>query len=268
MAPLSLLYHDVVESGGSSSSGLNIPGAAQYKLECSAFERHLAAIARAPRSRPVTLTDLTQLDAGTRPILLTFDDGGVSAYERTADMLEARGWRGHFFVITDCIGSPGFLDARQIRALRRRGHVIGSHSCSHPVPITACAPAQLEHEWRESIRVLAEILGEPVDTASVPGGYYSRRVAEAAAAAGIRALFSSEPTTRVAEVSGCRILGRYMVRRGDAPELAGALAAGALAPRLRQALSWNLKKAAKAALGKHWLEIRRRLLDRRARRAD
>jgi hypothetical protein len=36
-----------------------------------------------------------------------------------------------------------------------------------------------------------------MDTASVPGGYYSDRVAETAAAAGIRILFNSEPTTKV-----------------------------------------------------------------------
>ena len=47
-------------------------------------------------------------------------------------MLERYGWPGYFFVATDWIGRPGFLNAAQFRELDSRGHVIGSHSCSYP----------------------------------------------------------------------------------------------------------------------------------------
>src|SRR2546421_11759443 len=129
-------------------------------------------------------------------------------------MLERHGLRGHFFVVTDFIGTAPFLNADQIRELRGRGHVVGSHSCSHPERISACGREQLVEEWRRSCAVLSDILGEAVTTASVPGGFYSKAVAEAAAEAGVRLLYTSEPTTRTWTVAGCEVRGRYSVVRG------------------------------------------------------
>jgi peptidoglycan/xylan/chitin deacetylase (PgdA/CDA1 family) len=194
--------------------------------------------------------------------MLTFDDGGVSALEPTADLLEEHSWRGLFFVTTERIGTPTFLSADAVRELHRRGHVIGSHSCSHPERMSCCGPEQLLDEWRRSRDELEEILGEPVCRASVPGGYYSRAVAEAAAAAGYTLLFNSEPTTGVVSVGGCRVVGRYTVYRGTSARAAARLLTGRLA-RWRQALLWNAKKVAKALGGRACLALRRGLLARR-----
>ena len=60
--------------------------------------------------------------------------------------------------------------------------------------MAALTRAELDREWRQSIARLSAVLGDPVKVASVPGGYYSREVGESAAAAGIEALFTSEPT--------------------------------------------------------------------------
>ena len=73
----------------------------------------------------------------------TFDDGGVSYYTVVADRLEAQGWRGHCFVSTDFIGQRGFLTAAQIRELDARGHVIGSHSASHPARFSTLTAASM-----------------------------------------------------------------------------------------------------------------------------
>src|SRR5262249_51253399 len=143
------------------------------------------------------------------PFFITFDDGGVSAYDEVATLLDKRRWPGHFLITTDCIGRAGFLSKEQIRGLRKRGHVIGSHSCSHPSRMSECSWQQLIVEWHSSVAILSDILGEAVVVASVPGGYYSRAVAEAAARAGVRALFTSEPVIRHQQVDGCYVLGRY-----------------------------------------------------------
>src|SRR5207237_9514197 len=110
--------------------------------------------------------------------------------------------------------------------LRRRGHVIGSHSCSHPARISHCTDLDLAREWCESVRVLTDVIGEPVTAGSVPGGFHSHRVARAAAAAGIRYLFTSEPTASVRMVDRCAILGRYYLRRGMQPATSAAFAQG------------------------------------------
>ena len=98
--------------------------------------------------------------AGAPPVFLTFDDGGVSCHAPIGGMLEQFGWRGHFFITTSRIGTPGFLSEAQVRDLHRRGHVIGSHSHTHPTRMAALAPDRMESEWRQSLAHLAEILGE------------------------------------------------------------------------------------------------------------
>jgi hypothetical protein len=110
----------------------------------------------------------------------------------------------------------------------------------------------LAAEWKDSVAVLSEILGEPVRSASVPGGFYAPRVAEAAAAAGIRVLFTSEPTTHVTEVAGCLILGRYTVYRGLSAQYAGDLAAGSRVALIQQQLLWGVKKVLKTAAAPLW----------------
>ena len=253
---ISIMYHDVID-GDVASSGFTGAAADIYKLDRREFAWHLDSI-----RRPADV--LGRDDRSRRPLFLTFDDGGVSAHTHIAPMLEERGWRGHFFVTTDRIGQPGFLDASQIRKLSERGHVIGSHSCSHPSRISACSPSELRHEWADSVAALASILNREVTVASVPGGFYAPAVGRAADEAGIRVLFTSEPTTRVGRIGDCLLLGRYGIWRGMPPSTSGAIAAGALAPRLRQAAWWSIKKAAKSLPGDPYAKLRRTLLGRRA----
>ncbi len=255
------MYHDVVAAGAQQTSGFTGVAADVYKLDVARFREHLDAIARVTDG-PVGLASDPLAWNRTRPVFLTFDDGGVSAYTVIAAELERRGWRGHFFVSTDYIGRPGFLTAGQIRALRARGHEIGSHTCSHPRKISRCAWEDILREWSESVRILSRLIGAPVTAASVPGGFYSARVARGAAAAGIRVLFNSEPTSRVRHVHGCAVLGRCFVQRHTDAATAAAFAGASLAPRLRQAFLWKAKRLAKAAGGEAWFNFRQRALAR------
>ncbi len=256
-----LMYHDVVADGAPHTSGFRGPAADLYKLDLTRFREHLDAITRVAGDA-VALASDPRASNMPRPVFLTFDDGGGSAYTVIAAELERRGWRGHFFVSTDYIARPGFLTAGQIRALRARGHVIGSHTCSHPRKISRCTWEDILREWNDSVRILSRLLGAPVTIASVPGGFYSRQVARAAAAAGIRILFTSEPTSRLRHVHGCTVLGRCFVQRDTPAATAAAFAGASLAPRLRQALLWKAKKLAKAAGGEAWFNFRQWALSR------
>src|SRR5205807_6568944 len=119
---------------------------------------------------------------------------------------------------------------------------------------------QLSEEWETSVQVLSHLIEEPVTIASVPGGYYSEKVAEAASASGIKALFTSEPTIHCNYVNGCLVLGRYTVLRGMAPEISAGLASGKIAPRLKQVLLWNIKKIAKTLGGRSYCKLRKYML--------
>jgi peptidoglycan/xylan/chitin deacetylase (PgdA/CDA1 family) len=250
--PVVLLYHDVVDRGDDPSG---FPGAVaeRYKLTPAQFKQHLDALAASGARPSLTLPEPGEGGDTVAPLVLTFDDGGTSMHTHVADELESRGWRGVFFITTGRIGTPGFLDRWQIADLRERGHVVGSHSYSHPTRISSCAQDELAQEWGRSCDDLAAILGEEVTTGSVPGGYYSRAVARAAARAGLRSLFTSEPTTRVHEVDGCTILGRYTIHRGTPTATAVAIASGRVAPRLGQAWSWRAKKLAKVVAGEKFI---------------
>jgi peptidoglycan/xylan/chitin deacetylase (PgdA/CDA1 family) len=261
---ISFMYHDVVPESGDTPSGFSGCEAERYRLTIPEFERHLDALDRAFASPPVA--NATEHGFGLRAAdswLLTFDDGGQSAATTVGPRLEQRGWRGWFFITTDQIDTTAFCSREQIRDLHARGHVIGSHTCSHPERISSCDRDRLLREWSESRRVLAEILSAPITAGSVPGGFYSRQVAVAAAQAGIKTLFTSEPTTGVAEVDGCLVLGRYAIFRGMPERDAAALGTSAFR-RWRQSLFWNAKKVGKTVAGPVYKELRRRVLERQA----
>jgi hypothetical protein len=264
---ITLEYHDVIGADGWDASGFPGPAAASYKLLRADFAAHMRAIGDLVPSR-ATVHDLGERGARETPVLLTFDDGGRSAYTDIADLLEETGWRGHFFVPTDYMGRPAFLTVEQIRELRRRGHVIGSHSCSHPLRMARCGWADQVREWTVSVAVLEDILGERVTVASVPGGELSGNVVDAAAQAGIRFLFTSEPVTRTSVVAGCSLLGRFTVRSTTPASVAARLAVGRLAPRATQFALWNAKAFLKRWTGPVYPRVRSLLLDRHAAGAD
>ena len=258
--PINLLYHDIANTGCDDSSGFSGPEAARYKLTPAEFQQHLESVVKTVRQPPlVTILPDALEQASSQSWMITFDDGGLSAVTEIADQLEQQGWRGWFFITTDFIGKPSFCSRDQIRELHQRGHIIGSHSCSHPERISSCSWAQLVDEWSRSCHLLSEIIGVPVTTGSVPGGFYSVEVARAAAQAGIRVLFNSEPTTSSFRVEGSLVLGRYNIYRGMSASDAAALI-NSPQRRWRQLVFWNLKKLAKVLVGPLYKAVRQRLL--------
>ena len=215
----SFMFHEVTDDP--TSTGFQRPGAMAYKHSHQAFARYLDQFATAPeRPKLVTAVDLAQPG---RHLFLTFDDGGKSALA-AAEALEHRGWRGHFFIVTSLLGNRTFLTAEEIRALRRGGHVIGSHSHTHPSIFREQSPGRMVEEWRTSCDQLAQLLGEPCLSASVPGGDISRRVLESARTAGLQYLFTSEPWLNPRRLDTCWILGRYSVKVETSAARVGELA--------------------------------------------
>jgi peptidoglycan/xylan/chitin deacetylase (PgdA/CDA1 family) len=259
MRTISLLFHDVYRTQP-DESGFVSAAANRYKLALTDFEAQLDGIACARSDSPVLMGSSenrveAQTLSGSAPFVITVDDGGVSYYTTVAERLEERGWRGHCFVTTDFIDSDGFLSRGQIRELADRGHIIGSHSASHPARFNSLPFHQLASEWARSRATLEDILGRPVDVGSVPGGYYSPVVARAAREAGIRVLFTSEPVTRVDVRHGCLLAGRFTIRRGDPNDLPRRLVSTSPAARSVAWASWNAKGLVKPLLGRSYTRI-------------
>ena len=259
MRNVSLLFHDVFASNP-SESGFRSPAADRYKLSLDDF-----------RAQLTNLENLRIPDSGSRipAVRLTFDDGGVSYYTHAADELERRWWRGFCFVSTDFIDHAGFLTAAQLRDLDARGHTIGSHTASHPPRFSTLPAPRMREEWGDSRRRLEDLLGHAVTVASVPGGYFSSAVAEAAADEGVRTLFTSEPTTREIDASGLTLIGRYVIRRGHPADMAQRLALASPWTRCSEWAAWNAKAVVKPLLGASYAQIADWLLERtRSHHAD
>jgi peptidoglycan/xylan/chitin deacetylase (PgdA/CDA1 family) len=236
---VALTYHDIAAPSERAAFGFPGPTAARYKLDPTTFAAHLDAMAAT--GAQVGLVD------PARPlprVALTFDDGGASALA-AADAVERRGWRAHFFVTTARIATPGFLTEQGIRDLVQRGHVVGSHSHTHPTYMGRLGRADITAEWERSRSILADVLGEAPLLASVPGGFLSRAVVDSAAATGYRVLMTSEPVARATFDAGLLCVGRYTIWANTPAGRAGAYVRGAWAPRARAWLGWNLKKGAK-----------------------
>ena len=242
MAATVLMFHDVLPEGQPlGDSGFTGPGPDRYKIRRPLFE----AIVR--RAAPLSLT-------------LTFDDGGRSAVDVVAPVLAEHGLRGEFLITTSRLGTPGFLDRRGVGELAAAGHVIGSHSHTHPERMPALSEAEILAEWRTSVAVLEDITGVPVERASVPNGFTNAAVEAAARKAGIRTLFTSTPTRRRRTLEGMDVVGRFAVLAVDRPRSAVSLASGGLLPRLQQQARWNALALPKQLLGPRYDTVRSRIL--------
>lgn len=245
MRRVSLLFHDVYESDP-GESGFRSPAADRYKLSVPEFEAQLDGLLGSRSPDP---------ESRIPAAVITVDDGGASFHSLIADRLEALDLRGHCFVSTDYIGERGFLTPEQIRELDARGHVIGTHTASHPARFSALEPSLMRREWLDSRRRLEDIVDHPVTVGSVPGGYFSRAVAEAAVAAGLATLYTSEPTTRSWMLDGLRVVGRFTIRRGHPTDMALRFASAAPWARCGAWVGWNAKALVKPVLGASYSRV-------------
>lgn len=234
-----LMFHDVAAVAGEDPGGFEGPGAERYQIDLARFEQHLDQI-EAGGARVGVLNE-----SGNGPaVAITFDDGGNSAL-RIADALERRGWRGHFFITTDRIGAPRFVDLDALTELARRGHVVGSHSHTHPDAMGQLPAARVLEEWERSRDVLSDALGAAPTFASVPGGALSPAVIRTAARAGYRVLMTSNPSSRIQRYGDLSVVGRYAVRSTTPTGRVAGFAGGSLAACGTQWLAWQAKGAAR-----------------------
>lgn len=158
MSWIALTYHDVPESGD---------GAGHFAVPRARFGRQLE-VAQAMGIELTTL-EAAVARAESRAVALTFDDGDVTHYTCAFPELMARGMRASFFVITDRVGSTGYVTWAQLREMAAAGMSIGSHTASHAYLSTLSA-ARLREELSRSKAALDDALGQRTQTLALPGG--------------------------------------------------------------------------------------------------
>lgn len=198
---VSLMYHDVYRDTP-CESGFQNESAFQYKIALTQFEKQIGAIVNYCKRIKRDVNDMVKF---------TFDDGGVSFYTVVAPTLEKYGLKGIFFVSTSYIGTSGFMTREMIKDLASRGHIIGSHSHTHPQNMAQLSYEEIVSEWNESASILSEIIGENLKVASIPNGYASKSVFEACGNSGIDVVYTSEPIASCRYVLGVELRGRYVM---------------------------------------------------------
>ena len=117
-----------------------------------------------------------------RKIGLTFDDGFSSDHDLVLPELKRIKATATFFIVTDWLGTPGYLTKQQVQNLSKAGMQIGSHSKSHPNFLTISPQERLD-ELRESKLILENIIGKEISTFSFPFGFCDEACTEAVFAA-------------------------------------------------------------------------------------
>jgi peptidoglycan/xylan/chitin deacetylase (PgdA/CDA1 family) len=155
-------------------------------------------------------------------VIITVDDGGIGNFKYILPLLEKYGLKGIFFIPTAYISKsdatrPNYMNRSQIRDIHLSGHIIGSHSHSHPRNISLMPPEKVNEEWTTSKLILEEITGETVTTCSIPGGFYNPKHLAILKTAGYDKIFNSTPKYGLINSSGVQIVGRFSIENDTKP---------------------------------------------------
>lgn len=161
---------------------------------------------------------------------LTFDDGYASDVYVALPSLMERGLTARYFPLAGRLGSPGHVDATEVRALATAGMPVGSHGMHHRSWRGLDAGAVTE-ELSIARTMIAEASGEPVTSVACPFGAYDRHVLAHLRGHGYDQVFTSD---RRRARRGDWVQPRYSIHRHDT---IGSIRQDILAPRpLRERL--------------------------------
>jgi len=203
-------------------------GADKYSVPPEQFRAQMAALqslGAVPRDVADLLARRRRGDAlPPRYCVVTFDDGHGSNLE-AAETMASLGLRATFFVIKDeCELRPEYLKPNDVVHIRRLGHSIGVHGKTHEW-WTSLSDGRLQSDLLEAKTWLEDLLGEPVDTCSAPGGKISPRVRRNVLRCGFAAWCTSWcAMNRASDTT--REIHRFMVHAGDGPDVLDAMLRG------------------------------------------
>ncbi len=136
---------------------------------------------------PTTTTTVPTTTTTTVPVptqgtvSFTFDDGKMSQYDYARPALNAAGFKGTFYIISDALtwGSAN-MNASQVSQVASEGHEIGNHSKSHPY-LSQMSAAALQQEFADSQAAISSATGVTPRSCAYPYGSYNATVTSVAA---------------------------------------------------------------------------------------
>jgi peptidoglycan/xylan/chitin deacetylase (PgdA/CDA1 family) len=207
-------YHDFSETQPETA----------MRIRTSKFRKQMETI-RQLGITVISLEDFSAWKRGEREvpeksILLTFDDGWKSVYTDAFPILKEFGYPYTLFLYKNYVDGGGkALTTPMIEELIKGGATIGSHSVSHPYPVTIKSfrkkgadayDAFLRKEMGESKRFLESKFAIKSDTFSYPGGFFTEEMIPLGKEFGYSYLFTVLPG-KVKRSNPDETLPRYMI---------------------------------------------------------
>ncbi len=159
--PVVLMYHSITAENKTPTD--------RWCVSAKHFERQIALLKKEGWTTVCVRDLLTANELPPKTVVITFDDGYADNFEYGFGLLARYGMCGTFFIISQNIGEPSWLDAQQLREMSGSGMEIGAHTRTH-ARLPELSTEEVEEEVSGSKKDLEKLLGAPVTSFAYPYG--------------------------------------------------------------------------------------------------
>lgn len=163
-----LTYHHV---GNYSDKflALNTVSTQSFNFQMTFLKRHGYQV--------ITFNDLVEgikkgFSFARNTVVIQFDDGYEDNYINAFPILKENGIPAMVFLVSDKIGSPGFLTWDEMKEMEKYNFMAGSHTRHHPY-LPHLSVEQTKEEVIGSKKIIEEHLGHPIDYFAYPAGGFT-----------------------------------------------------------------------------------------------
>ena len=123
-------------------------------------------------------------------VVLQFDDGDEDNYKYAFPILKKYGFPAMEFLVSDKVGTPGFLTWDQVKEMEKYNFLAGSHT-RHHVYLPKVSLAQAQEEIAGSKKIIEDHLGHSINYFCYPSGGFTEDVKRLVKEAGYKAAVST-----------------------------------------------------------------------------
>jgi peptidoglycan/xylan/chitin deacetylase (PgdA/CDA1 family) len=247
-----LMYHELELAGRKLCQ--SEPGYVRYILPVETFRSQMAWM---KKSGWCGLNVSEALRYPAEPsVCITFDDGCETDLIAAAPVLREFGFNATFYLTAGFLGTPGYLNASQVRDLDAQGFQIGCHSMTHPY-LSDLPEPDLKREIVDAKLQIEAMVGHPIEHFSCPGGRYDQRALQMARQAGFATVANSQFCANSSDTSPYE-LGRVAVLRDlTLKEFSATCHGGGL---WKKRLQNQVRRSVQRVLGNHAYDYLRAVL--------
>jgi peptidoglycan/xylan/chitin deacetylase (PgdA/CDA1 family) len=182
-----LMYHELELAGRKLCQ--SEPGYVRYILSLEIFRGQMEWMKKSGW-RGLNVSKALRYPA-EQSVCITFDDGCETDLIAAAPVLREFDFNATFYLTAGFLGTPGYLNADQVRDLDAQGFQIGCHSMTHPY-LSDLPEPELKREIVDAKLKIEETLGHTIEHFSCPGGRYDQRTLQMARQAGFITVTNSQ----------------------------------------------------------------------------